>query len=310
MLVAELGLQGFPPAPSGVDLLTHYRSVLEAVPLEFTTVWHQDHLQLGQGDDLLEGWTLLTYLATAFPRFRYGHLVLSQSFRNPALLAKMAATLQYVTGGRFVLSLGAGWHEDEYRAYGYEYPSGGVRVAQLAEAIELIRTLWSESPATFHGNHYRIDGASLEVPTHAAIPIQIGTNGRKALGVVARHADWWNWDAPWEPTFREPYETLQAHCKEIGRSVDEITLTAGAVVDLPTDVSTFKPTYLHSYYNAWFPLLGPTPADVARELEILVDVGVQHFQLAFSNMATFHRFIDEVVPIVRLEPRSPTPSTS
>ncbi|MGZ5365939.1 MAG: LLM class flavin-dependent oxidoreductase, partial [Mycobacterium sp.] len=181
--MAELGLQGFPPTPDGVDLLTHYRSVLEAVPPEFTTVWHQDHLQKGHGDDLLEGWTIVAHLATAFPRFRYGHLVLSQSFRNPALLAKMAATLQYVTGGRFVLSMGAGWLEDEYRAYGYDYPSGGTRVEQLAEAIQLIRALWSGSPATFHGNHYRIDGASLEVPSIDPIPIQVGTNGRKALGV-------------------------------------------------------------------------------------------------------------------------------
>jgi alkanesulfonate monooxygenase SsuD/methylene tetrahydromethanopterin reductase-like flavin-dependent oxidoreductase (luciferase family) len=308
--MAELGLQGFPPTPDGVDLLTHYRAVLEAVPSEFTTVWHQDHLQKGHGDDLLEGWTIVTHLATAFPRFRYGHLVLSQSYRNPALLAKMAATLQYVTGGRFVLSMGAGWLEDEYRAYGYDYPSGGVRVEQLAEAIQLIRALWSGSLATFHGKHYHIERASLEVPPIDPIPIQVGTNGRKALGVVARHADWWNWDAPWEPTFREPYEILQAHCKEIGRAIDEITLTAGAFVDMPADSSTFEPRYFHSYYNAWFPLLGPTPNDVARELETLVDVGVQHFQLAFSNMPTFRRFIDEVVPIVRLEPRSAAQSIS
>jgi alkanesulfonate monooxygenase SsuD/methylene tetrahydromethanopterin reductase-like flavin-dependent oxidoreductase (luciferase family) len=144
--VAELGLQGFPPTPIGVDLLTHYRSVLETVPSEFSTVWHQDHLQKGNEPDLLEGWTILTHLATAFPRFRYGHLVLSQSFRNPALLAKMAATFQYVTGGRFVLSMGAGWLEDEYRAYGYDYPTGGVRVAQLAEAMQIIRAMWSGHP--------------------------------------------------------------------------------------------------------------------------------------------------------------------
>ena len=299
--MAELGLQGFPPAPDGADLLTHYRTVLDMVPSEFTTVWIEDHLQKRSGP-LLEGWTLATYLATAFPRFRYGHLVLSQSFRNPALLAKMAASLQYLTGGRFVLSIGAGWLEDEYRAYGYDYPSGGVRVEQLAEAIEVIRALWTQSPATFRGTHYRIEDAYCEVPFDEPIPIMVGTNGPKALEVVARHADWWNWDAPWEPIFREPYETLQQHCAAIGRSIDEITLTAGANINLPAAASRFEPTYYHPFYKRSFPVLGPTPGDVARELEMLVDVGVRHFPLMFSDMATLHRFIDEVVPIVRLQP--------
>src|SRR5437667_9808326 len=127
--------------------MDRYRSSLERLPAEFSTIWVDDHLQF-QDRRVLEGWTRLTYLAAAFPRFRYGHLVLSQSFRNPALLAKMGATLQELTGGRFILGLGAGWHEEEYRAFGYEYPSGGARVAQLAEAIEVIRAMRTQAPAT------------------------------------------------------------------------------------------------------------------------------------------------------------------
>ncbi len=301
--MAELGLQGFPPPPDGVDLLTHYRTVLDMVPPAFTTVWIQDHLQKGD-EPLLEGWTLLTYLATEYPRFRYGHLVISQSFRNPALLAKMAATLQYLTGDRFILSIGAGWLEDEYRAYGYDYPSGGVRVEQLAEAIEVIRALWTQWPATFHGRHYRVDGAYCDPRPDLPIPIMIGTNGPKALGVAARLADWWNWDAPWEATYRRPYEMLRSECEAIGRPFDEIVLTAGAIVNLPHDPSTFDPTYSHGFYpGAVFHVLGPTPADVALELERLVDLRVSHFQLAFEDMLTLRRFVDEVIPILRLEPR-------
>ena len=299
---AGLGLQGFPRAPEGVDLLSHYRTVLEMVPPEFTSVWIQDHLQFGSGDTLLEGWTLLAHLATAFPRFLYGNLVLSQSYRNPALLAKMAATLQYLTGGRVVLAIGAGWHVEEYRAYGYDYPSGGVRVQQLAEAIEVIRAVWAEGPTTYRGQHYRVEGVICEVPPHDPIPIMVGTNGPKALAVTARYADWWNWDAPWEPTFREPYERLRAHCEAIGRSFDDITLTAGASINLPDDPATFEPTYFHDYYQATFPILGPSPADVIREIETLVDVGVRHFPLAFKDMASLERFIQEVVPNLRLEP--------
>ena len=153
-------------------------------------------------DPTIEGWTLLTFLAAAFPRFRYGHLVLSQSYRNPALLAKMAASLQELTGGRFILGLGAGWHEEEYRAYGFEYPSGGVRVAQLAEAIQIIRAVWTQSPATYHGTYYHVDGLICEPMPDPPIPIMIGTEGPKALAVTARLADMWNWDGPWEAVYR------------------------------------------------------------------------------------------------------------
>lgn len=102
---------------------------LRMLPPSFTTVWIQDHLQK-ETLTLLEGWTALSYFAAQFPQFTFGHLVDCQSFRNPGLLAKMGATVQYLTGGRFIMGLGAGWKEDEYRAFGYDFPSPGVRVAQ------------------------------------------------------------------------------------------------------------------------------------------------------------------------------------
>ncbi len=300
--MADFGFQGFPARPDGVDRMSHYRTVLEMAPPEFSTVWISDHLQFGR-DPTIEGWTLLTFLAAAFPRFRYGHLVLSQSYRNPALLAKMAAALQELTGGRFILGLGAGWHEEEYRAYGFDYPSGGVRVAQLAEAIEVIRAVWTQSPATYHGTHYHIENLICEPRPDPPIPIMIGTQGPKALAVTARLADMWNWDGPWEAVYRKPFETLREHCQTIGRPFDEISLTAGIEVSLPDDATTFEPTYLHPFYGekVVFHPFGPRPADVIREIERLVDVGVSHFQVSFDDMRTYRRFIDEVLPIVRLE---------
>ena len=301
-MVADFGFQGFPASTPGIDRMTHYRTVLETAPPEFSTVWISDHLQFGP-KPTIEGWTLLTFLAGAFPRFRYGHLVLSQSYRNPALLAKMAAALQELTGGRFILGLGAGWHEEEYRAYGYEYPSGSVRVAQLAEAIEVIRAVWTQSPATYHGTYYHIDDLICEPKPDPPIPIMIGTEGPKALAVTARLADMWNWDGPWEAVYRKPFETLRSHCESIGRPFEEIGLTAGIEVSLPADLATFGSTYLHPFYGdkIVFHPFGPTPADVIREVERLVDVGVSHFQISFDEMHTYRRFIDEVLPIVRLE---------
>lgn len=123
-------------------------AALELVSGHFDSAWSIDHLQFGD-QDLMEGWTLLTYMAARHQRLNFGHSVLSQSFRSPALLAKMAATLQFLSGGRFILGLGAGWHEEEYRAYGFDFPSAGTRVAQTEEALQVIRALWTESPTNF-----------------------------------------------------------------------------------------------------------------------------------------------------------------
>lgn len=271
------------------------------LPPEFSTAWISDHLQFGDRPQL-EGWTALTFLAAEFPRYRFGHLVLSQSFRNPALLAKMSATLQHLSGGRFILGIGAGWHEEEYHAYGYDYPSGGIRVAQLAETIEVIRALWMQSPATYHGTYHHIENAYCEPRPDPPIPIMVGTSGTKALQVAARLADWWNWDAPWEGVYREPYTKLRAHCDSIGRSFDDIVLTAGLPVNLPADPSTFEPAFEHSFYpGQTFYDLGPTAVEVIAEVERLVDLGVSHFQVAVQDLETLERFIAEVIPRVRLE---------
>jgi alkanesulfonate monooxygenase SsuD/methylene tetrahydromethanopterin reductase-like flavin-dependent oxidoreductase (luciferase family) len=293
----DFGLQWFPRQQRGVDRLHYYRDILERLPPEFSTIWVNDHLQFGS-EEQLEGWTLLTFLAGAHPRFHFGHLVLSQSFRNPALLAKMAATLHDLTGGKFILGLGAGWHEEEYRAYGYEYPRPGTRIAQLAEAITLIRTLWSESPATFRGTYYTIDRAYCEPRPDRPIPILVGTGRRNGLRLAAQFANMWNWDGPLEPAYRAPLELLRAQCVDIGRPVGEISLTAGIEVSLPENVSTYVP-WLDTPSGDRVYRLGPTASDVIREIRLLEAEGVSHVQVAVDNVASLDRFIAEVVPAFR-----------
>src|SRR5579872_463808 len=127
----------------------------------FDSLWFTDHLQYDNAP-LLEGWTALTYFAALHPEFIFGHIVLSQSFRNPALLAKMAATAQYLSDGRFILGIGAGWHQEEYDAYGFPYPTPGVRVEQLEETLIILKALWTQPRATVEGKHYRVINAACE----------------------------------------------------------------------------------------------------------------------------------------------------
>ncbi|MEO8461740.1 MAG: LLM class flavin-dependent oxidoreductase, partial [Chloroflexota bacterium] len=302
--MADFGVHGFPADLNPSDPLERYREVLEVLPPQFSTVWISDHMQFGH-EATVEGWTTLTYLAALFPRYTYGHLVLSQSYRNPALLAKMAATLQLFSGGRYILGMGAGWHEEEYRSFGFEYPRSGVRVAQLGEAIEIMRTMWTTTPATFHGEHYSIDDAFCVPRPDPRIPILVGTNGPKALAIAARLADMWCWDGPLDDTYLRPLEILRGHCKAIGRPFDEITLTSELTIELPDDPSKFEPTFTHPFYGdaVVFRLLGPRPTDVIQDIERLVDVGVRHLILNFNDMTTFTRFLADVVPHVRLETR-------
>jgi alkanesulfonate monooxygenase SsuD/methylene tetrahydromethanopterin reductase-like flavin-dependent oxidoreductase (luciferase family) len=291
----DFGLHGFPARAAGVSRKDHWQAVLDRLPPEFTTIWISDHLD----GDSVEAWTLATFMAARYPSFRFGHLVLSQSYRNPALLAKMAATLQDLSEGRYILGLGAGWLEEDYRTFGYEFPPPGTRVAQLEEAIEVIRLLWAEPAATYHGTYYSIENAVLGPRPAVPIPILVGTNGPRALRVVARLADMWNWDGPWEQSLRQPYEILAWHCAEIGRPIQEIAVTAEAIVELPDDPAAWAASKPTGYWTTY--PMGPTAPDVVRELRILADHGVQHVQVNVDDMPALDRFIAEVLPALRRE---------
>jgi alkanesulfonate monooxygenase SsuD/methylene tetrahydromethanopterin reductase-like flavin-dependent oxidoreductase (luciferase family) len=298
--MTDLGLHGFPETQDGADWIGQAHTLLDELPEAFSTVWISDHLQI-DGEPAPDAWTRLTWLAATFPRLRVGSMVLSQSYRNPGLLGVMAQTLQALSGGRLILGLGAGWLEEEYRAFNYDYPSPGTRVAQLAETIELLKALWTSSPATYEGQWYRLENAYGERPT-PAVPIMVGTNGPKALKVVARLADWWVWDGPWETTYRVPYERLRAECEAIGRPFEEITLVSELSISLPEDPLSFQSSYEHTFYPGQvFGVAGPEAADVIREIELLVDAGVKHIALNFDSVPELRRFVAEVLPSVRLK---------
>ena len=163
----------------------------------FTRLWVSDHLFLGKdsvAQDCLEAWTLLAALARDTEGIRIGPMVTAQSYRNPALLAKIAAGVDHMSGGRLEFGLGAGWKEVEYRAYGYEFAPPKIRVDQLAEALEICTRMWTQERATYHGMHYRIDDAlSSPKPVQQPLPIWIGGRKPRILRLAAKWAHAFNW---------------------------------------------------------------------------------------------------------------------
>jgi alkanesulfonate monooxygenase SsuD/methylene tetrahydromethanopterin reductase-like flavin-dependent oxidoreductase (luciferase family) len=263
---------------------------LEAGRGRFASAWMSDHFlpwdAFGGGNTIpnLESWTSMTYLAAQHPSYTFGQIVLSQSYRPPALLAKMAATLQTLSGGRFVLGLGAGWKEDEYRAYGYAFPPAAVRIQQLAEAAQILKLMWTEPAATFHGQHYHIDNAVCEPRPATPIPLLIGGSGRKlTLRVVARYADWWNGGGAPEQ-YAEVLAALRGHCRDVGRDYDSIVKTwvGDCVAVAPTSAAAQQMAAASPFYNRDSAIVG-TPAEVVTQLRRLTDLGVEHFILRFAD---------------------------
>jgi alkanesulfonate monooxygenase SsuD/methylene tetrahydromethanopterin reductase-like flavin-dependent oxidoreductase (luciferase family) len=197
---------------------TYLRDVnhlLDRAGSHFQSAWIVDHLQF---DDfaVLESFTTLSYLAALHPHLQFGHTVICQSFRNPALLAKMVATLQLLTGGCYLLGIGAGWHEEEYLAYGYDFPSGQVRVAQLEETLQVLRLLWTQDQSTFQGKYHRLLSARCEPKPDPLPPIMLGAFRPKMLRLTARYADWWNVSSTGIADFRRMSAALDRYCAEIG----------------------------------------------------------------------------------------------
>lgn len=190
--------------------------------LGFDSAWVFDHFMAAGGgsvdDTYLEAWTALAGLAALTPRVAVGVLVSGNTYRQPALLAKQAVTIDHITGGRLVLGLGAGWHEREHAAYGFDFPGPGERVDRFAEAIHVIRALLTAERSTVEGRYYRLqDAPFMPRPVRPdGIPIVIGTRGARMLRIVAREADTWNMVGSPDEVRASSAEMLDA-CDAVGR---------------------------------------------------------------------------------------------
>jgi F420-dependent oxidoreductase-like protein len=199
----------------------------------FTWFSVMDHLiqipLVGEADEpFIEGWTALSALAAVTSRIRLATLVSSVGYRNPAHLAKIAAGVDLISRGRLTLGIGAGWHEPEYRQYGWEFPERpAVRIGQMEEAVRLILAMWSEQRTTFHGKFFHVEDAILEPKPvqKPRPPVMIAGGGEQlTLRAVARLADACNVAGDPE-TVRQKYAILRQHCEKAGRNYDEIERT-------------------------------------------------------------------------------------
>ncbi len=276
----------------------------------FHSIWLADHMWArGIRDvDHLEIWTALSALAARTTRVRLGSLVLCNSYRAPALVAKMAASLDQISGGRLELGMGAGWMEEEYRGYGYHFGPVSGRIEQLDEGLEVIRRLFTERRATFQGKYYALDDApnNPKPVQKPHPPITIGGAGeRLLLRVVAKHADRWNCPMNVAADMPHKLQILRSHCAEIGRDPATITVCEQTIVVLGKDEADFKQRwsmakqFLGGFADLDAVAVRGTPEQVVEGLRAKVERGVRLFTIMFGDLApaeTIRLFGEQVLP--------------
>ena len=281
--------------------------VLECEQLGYDSVWLDDHMMLNKMP-ILECWTTLSALSTITEKIRLGTMVTCNSFRNPALLAKMAATVDNISNGRLELGIGAGIQKNEHNAYGFSFPSPSARIERLGEAVEIIKKLWTEEKASYNGKHYLIQDAACEPKPlqKPHPPIVIGGGGEKlTLRVTAQHADRYDWGylSSFEE-YRRKLKVFEKHCEAVGRNFDDVEKScwpAGQMFigeNIDKLVSQWLPegVSLEDFKQANF--VG-TPDDCIKLLLPYANLGVKQFMLFFGDLPSLdglRLFAEKVVP--------------
>ena len=307
----EFGLRvpSFPvDGSSGRVFIDQVLRFISEVERDFDSAWVCDHFHpwatfVSETTPTIEGFTSISYLSGIFKKLKFGNIVLCNSYRNPALLAKMGATLQLLTGGRFILGIGAGWKEDEYIAYGYEFPSAKIRIEQLEEAVQIIRKMWTETKATFEGKYYRIEDAICSPKPEPTPPIMIGGGGERfTLRVVAKYADWWNLPNVSPVTYHNKLNILKRHCSNLGRDASEIVKTLGNIVAIAETEREARRLASESPFidvnKAENYIIG-TPERVAEKISEYTKMDVELFILRFVDFPKTdgaRLFAEKVIP--------------
>jgi F420-dependent oxidoreductase-like protein len=265
-----------------------------------------------------EAWTLMAAFAATTSRVKLGQMCTCMAYRNPAYLAKVAATVDVISGGRAQMGIGAGWYEHEWRAYGYGFPSAGERIAMLDEGVQIMRQLWTTGTATLDGKHYQVDGAiGQPLPLQdGGVPLWIAGGGeKKTLRIAAQHAQYTNFDGSPEG-FKHKSEVLEAHCREVGTDYGAIVRSANynmIIGETEKDVQdriAWMQAHLTKYVPAEVaarrvsdfadgPLVG-TPEQIVEKLSQLSKLGMSYAIINLLEVAydrsTLTLFTEQVAP--------------
>jgi len=290
------GIERF--APDAATFVRDLSAVLDVASQSFSSLWFSDHL-MSVSPFRMECWTELTWAAARYPGPMLGTIVMANSYRPPAMLAKMAATLQAFSHGRLILGYGAGWHEGEYGAYGYDFPSASVRIAQMVEGIQVMKALWSGTPASFAGRYYQLAEAVCEPIPRPQPILMIGGDGEKlTLRAVAEYADWWN--SVMRPTdvLRHKLSVLEDHCRAVGRDPATLRKTITQTVYLARSKAEAE-QWAGAKLQGESPPFAGEPAALIDHLQELVSLGFDLFQMVFAGFpdtGDMRLFVDEVMP--------------
>ena len=266
------------------------------------SVWYADHFMPNQEDTsgpTSECWTTLAALAASVPRVRVGALVSGNTYRHPAVLAKMAANVDNISGGRCVLGLGAGWQENEHKAYGIEFSTLGGRMSRFEEACQVISGLFSNEKTNFAGKHYQLTDAPLAPkPVQSPLPLLIGGGGeQRTLRIAAKYANEWNvWGTP--EVLAHKGAILNRYCEEVGRDPKSIAHSAQGMLTFTDDAAV-----LERMKASGRPVIGGDGPGIRALVEQYAEAGVDELIIPGFNLGRslaeattiMDRFQDEVM---------------
>jgi len=301
-----------------------WRRIMRATEdLGFESLWRSDHFFSLSGPrdrQALETFLSFVLVATETSRIRFGPLVASSTFRHPSLVARMSAQIDALSGGRFILGMGAGWNVPEHEAFGLPFPPIKERMDRLEESIQVVRALWSDGPANFEGRHYTLKDALCEPkPTQRPLPIVVGGSGeRRTLKLVAQYAQEWNGVGLTVEAYQAKRAVLEQHCADVGRDprtirhsqmtgfiigkteADQRAHLARVAETLPA-LSRNDPAEVIRGVKARGWLVG-TPGEVVEEIGRRQEAGLSRLMLqhqAQEDFATLELIAREVMPQVR-----------
>ena len=280
--------------------------------LGYDSLWVYDHFHnvpRPAHEAVFECWTTIAALSQVTSRVRLGQMVGCNSYRQPSVLAKITATVDVISGGRLDWGIGAGWYENEYKGYGFEFPAPKVRIGMLRESVEIVRSMWTEDETSYDGTYYQLNRANCDPKPvqQPHPPIWIGGGGEQlTLRVVARLADVANFGG--KPNeWAHKAEVLKAHCKDVGRDYDEIRKTISGEMMIRETEAEIDAIGTRSLWGepleSWKAgnLVG-TPEQVAEKLQAYIDLGCTGFVpwcADYPDTESLRLFAEQVIPSFR-----------